>query len=76
MWVTEWGWNTARVTPIVQAEYLRRSLELLDTRYSSYVTIATYFALHDYQPDLFYGLFDWSGNRRLAGDVFEAFMRR
>lgn len=74
MWVTEWGWSTSDVTPTVQAGYLQRSLELLSTRYAPYVTVATYFALGDY-PGLPYGLYDASGNRRPAADVFAAFMR-
>lgn len=73
IWVTEWGWSSAEVTPEVLAAYLRRSLELIDTRYSPYVTIATYFTLVDLARH--YGLYDVSGRLKPSGLVFRDFLR-
>ena len=75
IWITEWGWSTSEVTPERQAAYLRRSLELIATRYSSFVTIATYFALTDFPPHYSHGLFDAEGTMKPSGEVFRDFVR-
>jgi hypothetical protein len=57
IWVTEWGWSSEAVGESRQADYVDRSLSMLESRYP-FVRVATYFVDYDRPPDLFYGLLD------------------
>jgi hypothetical protein len=69
IWVTEWGWSSARVGRKRQARYLKRSLQMLDHRYR-FVRLATYFADRDRPPELFQGLLDEHLKPKPAAGVF------
>lgn len=73
LWLTEWGWSTGYVSPVTQAAYLERSLELVATRYR-YVSLATVFLDHDRPPRLYHGLLDAELNPKPAGEVFARFV--
>ena len=55
IWVTEWGWSSATVGERRQAQYVDRSLAMLEARYP-FVRVATHFADRDRPPEFFQGL--------------------
>jgi hypothetical protein len=57
IWVTEWGWSSATVGERRQAQYVDRSLAMLEARYP-FVRVATHFADRDRPPELFHGLLE------------------
>jgi hypothetical protein len=69
IWVTEWGWSSATVGKQRQAQYLDRSLTILEKRYP-FVRLATYFVDHDVPPNLFQGLLDRGLKPKPAASVF------
>src|SRR5581483_10905339 len=73
IWVTEWGWSSARVGDDLQAEYLARSLDMLRTMYP-YVTVATYFVAVDSEPEYFEGLFHGDLSPKPAAAAFTNFI--
>lgn len=74
IWLTEWGWTIDKVSPAVQADYLTKSLNLLETKYSSYVTVATYYSHFDPTIPLHFGLYTHDFVMRPAGAAFRDFM--
>jgi hypothetical protein len=46
IWVTEWGWKTNVTGEAKAAEYITKSLQMIETQYP-YVTVATYFVQFD-----------------------------
>jgi hypothetical protein len=75
LWVTEWGWSTAKVSEAAQAEYLTRSLQLLSTRYAPWVTVATYFSEFDTPPAYAFGLYSTTWTPKAAGIAFRQFLQ-
>jgi polysaccharide biosynthesis protein PslG len=69
IWVTEWGWSSARVGTLRQAEYLEQSLQMLEHRYG-YVRLATYFLDHDLPPRYYQGLLTQDLRPKPAAGVF------
>jgi glycosyl hydrolase family 39 (putative alpha-L-iduronidase) len=69
IWVTEWGWSSAIVGRQRQAQYVQKSLSMLENRYP-YVRLATYFVDHDVPPGLFQGLLNQSLQPKPAAAVF------
>lgn len=57
IWVTEWGWSSATVGRARQAQYVDRSIDMLETRFP-YVRVATHFVDHDRPPEYEHGLLD------------------
>src|SRR5919106_1049471 len=55
IWVTEWGWSSATVGERRQAQYVDRSLAMLEARYP-FVRVATHFADRDRPPEFLQGL--------------------
>ena len=72
LWVTEWGWSTAKISEQIQAEWLRISLGMLQNKYS-YVSLATYFTDVDKLPNLNYGLFNSDFQAKPSALVFKEF---
>jgi len=56
LWITEWGWSSAEIGEQRQAMYLKKSLEMLTTRFT-YVSLAIYFLDWDRPPQYFFGLY-------------------
>lgn len=76
LWVTSWGWSSATVGRQRQAEYVDRSLTMIEIRYP-FVRLATYAIDHDLPPRISDGLlssnlepkpaaFDFRGHADLA----------
>ena len=74
IWVTEWGWDTTRVSYDKQADYVARSLRIIDRRYP-YVTVATTFVNYD-RAEYPYGLFDAKMRPKPAAFAFGRFAAR
>ena len=70
VWVTEWGWSTAKVSEAQQAEYVGASIAML-TRQFPYVTLATYFLDYDRPPTYYYGLFRSDFSPKPAAESFK-----
>jgi hypothetical protein len=68
VWVTEFGWSSKRVGPARQAQYVGRSLDILERRYP-FVPLATYFLAHDL-PKFHQGLLDERLKPKPAARVF------
>lgn len=75
IWLTEWGWSSATVGRQLQARYLNKSLEMLETHYP-FVTIATYFIDHDLPPRFSQGLLDEYLRPKPAASVFRRYSER
>ncbi len=74
MWITEWGWAVDNVSPTQQADYLSKSLGLLESTYAPYVTVAIYYSEFDPSPTYHYGLYTQDLVMRPAATVFQNFM--
>jgi hypothetical protein len=74
LWVTEWGWNTNKVTEAQQATYLRQSLDLMQSQYP-YVSLATYFSEFD-TPSVStsFGVLHADGTAKAALAAYQGFM--
>jgi hypothetical protein len=72
LWVTEWGWRADAVGPAVQADYLRRSLEILWRDHPD-VELATYFVDRD-RDSYTQGLAMADGTQRPAAAAFRNFV--
>jgi hypothetical protein len=72
LWVTEWGWDVDTLAPQTLAAYLRRSLELIEGRYT-YVTVATYFQDRDSGQNR-YGVYDAAFHPRPSAAAFKDFV--
>lgn len=73
IWVTEWGWDSARLGTRLQAEYVTKSLEMLRSEFP-YVTLAIYFCDFDrvgYTQGLLYA----NLKPKPAATSFASFMR-
>ena len=69
IWVTEWGWSSAAIGQRLQAQYVGRSLTMLQHRYR-FVRLATYFLDHDLPPRFSQGLLDDHLEPKPAAGVF------
>jgi hypothetical protein len=67
--VTEWGWPTSTMSQQTQADWLGRSIELLNSTYK-YVSIATYFVDYDRPPKYYQGLFTSSFAPKISTSTF------
>ena len=74
IWITEWGWSVDQVSDSVQAKYLGESLARLDSAYSAYVTVATYYSEFDPSPAYHYGLYTSNFTARPAATTFRNFL--
>ncbi len=74
LWITEWGWNTAKISEAQQGTYLRQSLDLIESQYP-YVALATYFSEYD-TPSVStsFGLLHADGAPKAGMAQFQAFM--
>jgi polysaccharide biosynthesis protein PslG len=75
IWVTEWGWSSASIGQVRQAQYVDRALTMLQNRYR-FVTVATYFAARDTPPASVQGLLDENLSPKPAAAVFRAHAER
>jgi hypothetical protein len=75
IWVTEWGWSSAAVGAVRQAQYVDRSLAMLEHRYP-FVRVATYFLDRDRPRDFFQGLLDQNLKPKPVAFAFRAHARR
>jgi polysaccharide biosynthesis protein PslG len=75
IWVTEWGWSSAKVGENRQARYVGESLWMLEHRYR-FVHVATYFLDHDLRPTLRSGLLNANLMPKPAARVFRANAQR
>jgi hypothetical protein len=73
IWVTEWGWSTDQVSEWTQADYIKKSLEMIRDKYT-YVTISTLF-LHQDQTVYRHGIFRNDYTRKPAATAFQNFMQ-
>lgn len=73
IWVTEWGWNAARLGAQTQSDLVMKSLEMLRTDFP-YVTYAFYFCDFD-RSGYTYGLLDANLKPKVAGASFGRFVR-
>lgn len=69
LWITEWGWSSAEVGEQRQAMFLKKSLEMLLTRFR-YVSLAIYFLDWDRPPQYYFGLFTTEFISKPAAFVF------
>jgi len=69
LWITEWGWSSAEIGEQGQAMYLKKSLEMLRSRFN-YVSLAVYFLDWDRPPQYFFGLFTSEFISKPAAVVF------
>lgn len=69
LWITEWGWSSADVGDQRQALYLKKSLDMLKTRFR-YVTLAIYFLDWDRPPQYYFGLYTSEFISKPAAFVF------
>jgi polysaccharide biosynthesis protein PslG len=69
IWITEWGWSSAEIGDELQAQYVNRSLAMLEHRFS-FVRVATYFLDHDLPPDFFQGLLEEDLEPKPAASAF------
>jgi hypothetical protein len=69
IWVTEWGWSSAAIGPELQAQYVSRSLTMLEHRFS-FVRVATYFLDRDLPPEFFQGLLEEDLDPKPAAAAF------
>jgi hypothetical protein len=72
IWVTEWGWASNEISESLQARYVSRSLEMMQSHYP-YVTLATYFLDVD-RPPYSHGLYSRDLRLKEAGLRFRDFM--
>jgi hypothetical protein len=72
IWITEWGWSTARVSEATQAAYVQKAMQMLASTYT-YVTLSTYFL--DYDRSGYYsGLYTTNFRMKPAGAVFRDYI--
>jgi hypothetical protein len=76
IWITEWGWSVDKVTPAQQALNLSKSLSLIESKYSSFVTLATYYSEFDPDAHYHYGLYTKDFVARPAADTLRRFLSR
>jgi hypothetical protein len=69
IWVTEWGWSSSVVGEPLQAQYVERSLTMLERRYR-FVRVATYFLDQDLPPRFLQGLLDQDLEPKPAAPAF------
>ena len=69
LWITEWGWSSAEVGEQRQAMYLKKSLEMLQSRFR-YVSMAIYFLDWDRPPQYHFGLYTTAFVSKPAAFVF------
>ena len=69
LWITEWGWSSAEIGEQRQAQYLKKSLEMLQTRFR-YVSMAIYFLDWDRPPKYYFGLYSSDFISKPAAFVF------
>lgn len=69
LWITEWGWSSGEIGEQRQAMYLKKSLEMLETRFK-YVSMALYFIDWDRQPQYYFGLYTAEFVSKPAAFVF------
>jgi hypothetical protein len=69
LWVTEWGWSSAEIGEQLQAVYLKKSIEMLRSRFN-YVSLAIYFLDWDRPPNYYFGLFTTEFISKPAAFVF------
>jgi hypothetical protein len=74
LWITEWGWSVDAVTPAQQQDYLMKSINLLESKYASYVTVATYYSEFDPSTTYHFGLYTKDFTLRPAGAAFRDFL--
>ena len=72
IWVTEWGWSSAKVGERRQALYVARSLQMLERSYR-FVRVATYFVDRDLPPRFFQGLLTQDLEPKPAASVFRRY---
>ena len=73
IWVTEWGWSSARLGAERQAQYTAKSLEMIRDQFP-YVEVATMFVEHDL-PTYSQGLFRADGTAKPAAGAFARAVR-
>jgi len=73
IWITEYGWEIHSVPPDLQEQYLRNTLNTLMSGEYSYVTVATYHTISDFDPSggCKMGLCDINLNPRPAYYAFQ-----
>jgi hypothetical protein len=73
IWVTEWGWSSAKLGAETQARYTAKSLEMIRDEFP-YVEVATMFVDHD-RPTYSQGLFRADGSAKPAATEFARMVR-
>ena len=74
IWITEWGWPTNKIDEATQADYLLKSLEMINSLYP-FVSVATYFIDYDRPPEYYHGLYTRNFRLKEAGMNFRDFLR-
>ena len=74
LWITEFGWLGAPVTPDLRAKALSTVLSQIDACFSTFVQVAIYFPLFDNPPYTAGGLYDYSLQVTPSGTSFGQFM--
>lgn len=68
LWVTEWGWNSAQIGEATQAQYVKKSLEMIRDLYG-FLEFAVYFSDRD-KGGLTCGLYDDGWKPKPAAQEF------